>query len=84
MKLEPRHDRNPTQISATARLSGFGSARGLLEDLADGRGHDRKAGWSPALHRGCLGRQLLVRTKRIGETAGSSGTETTLIAPASS
>ena len=84
MKLEPRHDRNPTLISANARLSGFGSARGLPEDLADGRGHDREAGWRPGRHRVCAGRQLLVRWKRMGETAGSSGTETTLIAPASS
>ena len=82
MKLEPRHDRNPTQISANARLSGFGSARGLLEDLADGRGHDREAGWRPALHRVRPGGQSLARTNRVGETAGSSGTETTLIAPA--
>ena len=51
MKPEPRHDRNPTHASAIARLTGFGSARGLLEDLADGRGHDREAGWRPALHR---------------------------------
>ena len=45
-----------------------------------GRDEGVEAGWCPALHRVRPGGQSLARTNRGGETAGSSGTETTLIA----